>query len=235
MNFNPKCCRNEAEIRSKLVVHYLIPKLGYFPDNWYEEVSYNNIRLDFLVFNKASSLNQGKNNLSFSLIIETKHPRENLNNHVNTVRQYLNTFRAGYGILTNAREFRIYQRSQSQIQADGLFPNSLKLLFQCSGEEIDANIEAIKNLISKQSIELIQIINNKLPGKIPPLQTFNEESLVELVRKLKPILRSDRKANDFAKQIEKHRPFESLISIVEKVTGLGDKTMLKIIDSWLYS
>jgi len=37
--FNPEKCRNETEVESKLIVHYLLPKLGYPPHTWYQEVA----------------------------------------------------------------------------------------------------------------------------------------------------------------------------------------------------
>lgn len=81
----------------------------------------------------------------------------------------------------------------------------------------------------------INSLNDKLPEKIEPLKTFNEASEIELASKLKPILRSDKKVNDIAPKIIETRPFKSLSEVVEKVNGLGDKTMLRIVDIWLYS
>jgi len=73
-----------------------------------------------------------------------------------------------------------------------------------------------------------------MPEKIEPLKTFNEASLIELARKLKPFLNGDKTVNKIAPKIIAARPFKSLTEVVEKVKGLGDKTMVKIVDSWLY-
>ena len=88
---------------------------------------------------------------------------------------------------------------------------------------------------NKKLEQEIDSLKNKLPEKIEPLTTFNEASLIELVSKLKSVLRSDKKANDIAPKIIEARPFKSLTEVLENVRGLGDKTMLRIIDSWLYS
>lgn len=146
MNFNYRNCRNETEVRSKLVVYYLLPKLGYSPDEWHEEATYRKIRLDFLVTNRPAVANNNRINLNRSLIIETKRPKENLDNHVTKFNTYLHQICVRYGVLTNGKELRIYQRVPSPQLARGLFPHPLKLLFQCSKDEIDKNFEKIKLL-----------------------------------------------------------------------------------------
>ncbi len=152
MSFNHHYCRNETEVRSKLIVHYLLPRLGYSPDSWYEEVTIRNIRLDFLILSKPIVYNQQKINLDRSLIVETKHPKQNLDNHLAQFNRYLHTISVQYGVLTNSRDFRIYQKEISPELSQGLLPNSPKLLFQCGGNEIDNNIANIKALIGKDSL-----------------------------------------------------------------------------------
>ncbi len=88
---------------------------------------------------------------------------------------------------------------------------------------------------NKDLEQKIKSLSNKLPEKIEPLATFNQASLSELTVKLKPILSSDKKTNDIADKILQARPFESLSEVLVKTKGLGDKTMVKIIDRWLYS
>ena len=162
MIFNYRICRNETEVRSKLIVYYLLPKLGYLPNEWYEEDTFRNIRLDFFVINKPILTKNSKINLNHSWIIETKHPQENLDNHINKFNTYLQTISVKYGVLTNGKEIRIYQRIPSPGIARGLFPHPLKLLFQCSGDEIDFNIDKIKNLIGKDSLRQNITQNGKL-------------------------------------------------------------------------
>ena len=103
---------------------------------------------------------------------------------------------------------------------------------------IENRLDELKSEYTQNNKKLQQEINslkNKLPEKIEPLTTFNEASLIELVSKLKSVLRSDKTANDIASKIIAARPFKSLTEVLENVRGLGDKTMLRIIDSWLYS
>ena len=166
MKFNYRHCRNEAEVRSKLIVYYLLPLLGYSPKSWYEEVTYNSIRLDFLVVNKTAVSHNTKTDLAQSFIVETKHPQENLDHHVSQFNNYLQTILVKCGILTNGREIRIYQRTPSPGLARGLFPNPPQLLFKCHGDEIENNLEKIKAFIGRDHIrkDLTQpsrlIINN---------------------------------------------------------------------------
>lgn len=103
---------------------------------------------------------------------------------------------------------------------------------------IESRLNELKVEYTKKNKKLeqeIKSLNDKLPEKIEPLKTVNEASLIELASKLKPILRSDKKVNDIAPKIINARPFKSLTEVSEKVNGLGDKTMLRIVDIWLYS
>ena len=102
---------------------------------------------------------------------------------------------------------------------------------------IENRLKELKNEYTQKNKKLeaeIEFLNNKLPEQVEPLTTFNEATLIELTSKLKPILRSDKRANDIAQKIREARPFKSLTEVLEKVKGLGEKTMLRIVDSWLY-
>ncbi len=119
-------------------------------------------------------------------------------------------------------------------------PNTINIENRLTNIEsrIENRLNELKSEYTQNSKKLQQEIDslkNKLPEKIEPLTTFNEASLVELVSKLKSVLRSDKKANDIATKIIAARPFKSLTEVLENVRGLGDKTMLRIVNSWLYS
>lgn len=160
MLFNPELCRNESEVESKLIVQYLLPQLGYTPDTWHQEVAVGSIRLDFLAFAAQVLPFVLDANSPLSVVLEAKHPKHNLNNHVSRLRHYLTSLNVGYGLLTNGREIRIYENFQSEI----------KLVFQCSGKEVEAKLEEIRNLIGRESLKQKQTIHN------PEIKTFQEES-----------------------------------------------------------
>lgn len=80
MSFNPKFCRNESEVESKLIVQYLLPNLGYSPDTWHQEVTFGSIRLDFLAFARQVVPLVLDANSPLSVVLEAKHPNKNLNN-----------------------------------------------------------------------------------------------------------------------------------------------------------
>ncbi len=139
--FDPADCFKEKEVETKLIVPLLL-QLGYKPDSWYQEVAFGNIRLDFLAFatqvipfviSEASPL---------SLVIEAKHPKEKLDKHVFKLGNYMRGIRVPYGVLTNAKEFRIYQRQDSKI-----IP-----VFCCLGHEIFQNLDTIKQIIGKDEL-----------------------------------------------------------------------------------
>ncbi len=149
MTFNPELCRNESEVESKLIVQYLLPQLGYTPDTWHQEVAVGSIRLDFLAFAAQVIPFVLDANWLMSVVMEAKHPNQNLNNHVYRLRHYITTLNLPYGLLTNGKEIRIYQKIQYDLQ----------LVFHCSGKEVDTRINEIKALIGRDSIKKIQVKN----------------------------------------------------------------------------
>lgn len=148
MPFNPELCRNESEVESKLIVQYLLPQLGYTPDTWHQEVALGSIRLDFLAFAAQVIPFVLDANSPLSVVMEAKHPKQNLNNHVLRLRHYLTSLNIRYGLLTNGKEIRIYQKLQTDIQ----------LIFQCSGKEVETKLENIKGLIGRDSLKEGQLI-----------------------------------------------------------------------------
>ncbi|MEA5514044.1 AAA family ATPase [Nodularia sp. UHCC 0506] len=158
MPFNPELCRNESEVESKLIVQYLLPQLGYTPDTWHQEVALGSIRLDFLAFAVQVIPLVLDANSPMSVVMEAKHPKQNLNNHVLRLRHYLTSLNARYGLLTNGKEIRIYEKLQYDIQ----------LVFQCNGKDVEEKIEEIKNFIAIDSIRKRQIIHQ---SKIQITQT----------------------------------------------------------------
>lgn len=142
MSFNPELCRNESEVESKLIVQYLLPNLGYSPDTWHQEVRFGKIRLDFLIFTQKLPL-QSDDRSPLGLVIEAKHPRENLDKHVYQIQNYLTSLNIAYGLLTNGKQLRIYQ------QASG----SARLIFQCAGKDIDDRLADIIKLIGRDYLK----------------------------------------------------------------------------------
>ncbi|MEH1800161.1 MAG: AAA family ATPase [Nostoc sp.] len=149
MPFNPEICRNESEVESKLIVQYLLPQLGYTPDTWHQEVAIGSIRLDFLAFAAQVIPFVLDANSPLSVVMEAKHPKQNLNNHIHRLRHYLTSLNVRYGLLTNGKEIRIYQKLQYDIQ----------LVFQCSGKEVEIQLDKIKSLIGRESLKEGQLVD----------------------------------------------------------------------------
>ncbi len=103
MLFNPELCCNESEVESKLIVQYLLPKLGYSPDRWHQEVAVGSIRLDFLAFAAQVIPFVLDANSPLSVVMEAKHPKQNLNNHVRRLKHYLTSLNVKYRLLTNGK------------------------------------------------------------------------------------------------------------------------------------
>jgi len=141
--FNPELCRNESEVESKLIVQYLLPQLGYTPDTWHQEVAVGSIRLDFLAFAAQVLPFVIDANSPLSVVMEAKHPKQNLNNHFLRLRHYLTSLNVKYGLLTNGKEIRIYEK----------LADDVKLVFSCTGKEVETKIEEINALIGRDSLK----------------------------------------------------------------------------------
>lgn len=157
LSFDPNLCRNESEVESKLIVQYLLPRLGYSPDTWHQEVTFRDIRLDFLILVPFHS----RTRAPLRIVIEAKHPKENLDNHVRKLRRYVTSLRAQYGLLTNGREIRIYRRVESEIE----------LQLQCPTQEINWHLDKIEALIGRSSLNRLA---NSLEVKPLPKVTATE-------------------------------------------------------------
>jgi cellulose biosynthesis protein BcsQ len=136
--FIPDYCNNEREVESKLVVSYLLPALGYTIDTWYQEKKENRFRLDFLTYPI------GKENKSIpNVVIESKHPNKQLNDHLPQLERYMLELDIQYGLLTNGREIRIYSKLNN---------NEITLIFNCFTLNIEQKIFEISRLIGREAL-----------------------------------------------------------------------------------
>ncbi|MFB2834678.1 AAA family ATPase [Floridanema evergladense] len=178
LSFHPQLCRNESEVESKLIVNYLLPKLGYTPDTWHQEVSFGRIRLDFLAFaiQKIPFVLDGDS--PSGVVMEAKHPGQKLDKHIPRLKRYLISLNLRYGLLTNAKEIRIYER----------FNDDIQLIFQCSGEKLDSHIDEIKSLIGRGSLK-------EKPTEVPSVVIKSQnEPIKKTVQIAKPNLETKRKS-----------------------------------------
>lgn len=166
MSFNPDLCRNESEVESKLIVSYLLPKLGYGIEHWHQEVTLGSIRLDFLSFATQELPFRLDGDSPLALVIEAKHPKQNLDGHQRKLRRYLIRMNVRYGLLTNAKEIRIYQREG----------NDIELLFKCWGNEVDDKIEEIRELVGRDYLRLN--IKSKIPGSDHNTNKYDAKQIV---------------------------------------------------------
>lgn len=171
MDFDPERLRNESEVESKLIVQFLLPALGYGPNDWHQEVALGNIRLDFLAFavQRQPFVLDGESPLS--LTIEAKSPRKTLDGFERRLRQYLSSLHARYGVLTNGRDFRIYC----------LQNRDLVLIFRCAGRDISGNLATIRSTIGREALRHRSPLSAKPPPDLsaiaidpqPPKQPTN--------------------------------------------------------------
>jgi cellulose biosynthesis protein BcsQ len=165
LDFNPELCRNESEVESKLIVQYLLPQLGYTPDTWHQEVAFGSIRLDFLAFATQVIPFVLDADSPLSVVMEAKHPNQNLNRHTRRLKTYLTSLNVRYGLLTNGKEVRIYKGAKDDIN----------LVFQCTGKQIQSKIDEIKALIGRDSLRQ-PLIQNASLTQTPSINLPNTES-----------------------------------------------------------
>jgi cellulose biosynthesis protein BcsQ len=134
--FDPLFCHNEREVESKLIVSYLLPALGYSINAWRQEIQFNRFRLDFLA-ETSQTLDPTK-----GVVFEAKHPNKHLNDHVAQLKRYMIDLQITYGLLTNAKEIRIYKNLGKSIQ----------LVFHCLGYQVEHRVDEIRTLIGKDTL-----------------------------------------------------------------------------------
>ncbi|MGL4502638.1 MAG: AAA family ATPase, partial [Planktothrix sp.] len=89
-------------------------------------------------------------NSPMRVVIAAKSPKQNLDRNRRKLKGYLTKLQVKYGVLTNGKELRIYERVGEKIE----------LVFQCWGQEIEANLEEINALIGKDSSKPRQTLNS---------------------------------------------------------------------------
>lgn len=144
-------------------MQYLLPQLGYTPDTWHQEVALGSIRLDFLAFAAQVIPLVLDANSPLSVVMEAKHPKQNLNNHIPRLRHYLTSLNVRHGLLTNGKEIRIYEKAH----------NDIKLVFQCSGKDVETKINVIKELVGRDSLKLVNYQDNLETPKVEINQSEN--------------------------------------------------------------
>lgn len=175
MKFDPKHCRNESEVESKLIVQYLLPTLGYDASKWHQEVAFGSIRLDFLALTSSIFSSNRDSAPKTCVVIEAKHPKQNLNFHVRRLTRYLTKLQVMYGVLTNGKDFRIYE----------LMGDRLDLTFQCQGSEITDKIEKISDIIGRDKLAGLEI-NKSIPLIDLPIQVDVIDPVSENISLLTP-------------------------------------------------
>ncbi|PZV13695.1 MAG: chromosome partitioning protein ParA [Pseudanabaena sp.] len=159
MSFNPKLCRNESEVESKLIVQYLLPALGYDPSKWHQEVALGSIRLDFLAMLSPVFPSINDSSPKTCVVMEAKHPKQNLNFHVRRLKRYLTKLQVMYGVLTNGKDFRIYE----------LVSDEIDLVFQCEGSEITDKIKKISDIIGRNKLAGLVVKSIPLTALTAPI------------------------------------------------------------------
>ncbi|MBP0021202.1 MAG: AAA family ATPase [Cyanobacteria bacterium SBLK] len=211
--FNPDLCRNESEVESKLIVQYLLPALGYSNDRWYQEVAYKNVRFDFLAFATQKSPLTIRGDFLSTVVIEAKHPKENLDDHVRKLRRYLTQLSVRYGLLTNGKEIRIYERKNEEIT----------LKFSCFGWEIHDNLNQIKALIGRENLKTSNL--SQTPNEDSDRNPKNNDEAISIPKSSSEESDSDRAvSHPINLALEANKSNMKTIAIYHNKGGVGKTT-----------
>ena len=99
------------------------------------------------------------------------------------------------------------------------------------GESRMIELQAEFRLEIQKVNERLKEIENKVPKPIEPLEAVNTFSLPELTSRLKRVNIKNKIIEKIISEREKSK-FTSFSNIVERIDGLAEKTMLKILDSF---
>lgn len=138
-NFGPSYLANAQEVEERFVRQYLLPLLGYTPATWSDEVLVGS-RSGFQRFTARLSPFSSTGQTQYLLLIEAKSPKQRLDGYVSQLHQAMIAENVDHSLLVNGKELRVYRRSGWQIEP----------IFTCAGEEVAANTESLRALISRQ-------------------------------------------------------------------------------------
>jgi chromosome partitioning protein len=217
--YNPEGCQNEAEVESKFIVQYLMPNLGYAPDSWHQEVTFGRMRLDFLAIAGRMVGRTMKQSSNHQVVIEAKHPKENLDHHVRKLRRYLETLSIRYGILTNGRVFRIYE----------LVDHGLILKLAMAGHEVPDRLDEVRAIVGRNAIMNPSNLTTLTDLPLPSEMTQSPESLIEFV----PTQQVSRSMKTFAVYHNKGGVGKTttVINLAAAFSKLGKRVLIIDLDS----
>lgn len=166
----PQHLRNANEVEDNFVIQYLLPLLGYTRDDVILQNPQPALwRLATQLFGRQVE----ESTRPRPLIIEVRSPQQQLDPHVWHLYQSMTTLNIAHGLLTNAREVRIYRKRAQQIEQ----------VFACAGDEVLAYGDEINRLIGRDTL-----LTNVQGGK-PVAKSVAPKPVVP-----NPLLRTNRPA-----------------------------------------
>ncbi|WP_414543333.1 hypothetical protein [Nostoc sp. CCY0012] len=172
---------------------------------------------------KAKEIDSQKGEYISAFIIEPEN-EEVLEEQVKLLRSQNNTSNKVLNIEENkdsiSMELRVSNAESRMTNIESRFENRMIEL------QTEFKYE-IGNLNQK-----LKELGNKIPQPMEPLVALNTLKLHELVARLKRVNVKTPIIEKIIKEREANGNFTSFSNVVERIKGLGDKTMLKIIDSF---
>lgn len=102
-------------------------------------------------------------------------------------------------------------------------------------DEFMLDFKQMRQKDMKNIEEGIETLREQLPSQVEALESFNQDSVPDLMRKMARANIKGKTAEKIIKGVEKARQkkaFTSFKDVVSRVSGLGETRMLTILDSW---
>ncbi|MCC5615527.1 hypothetical protein LC605_10685 [Nostoc sp. CHAB 5836] len=152
---------------------------------------------------------------------------------------------------TLTKQVKFFRKSKDPIannvsvSSDGIEPRFIKIESRMKDQEsrsekrtngleekLNGQIENIYNQLKELENRLPKELENRLPKPIEPLEALNTWNLTKLTHKLSRINVKSQIIEKIFSEREANGKYLSFSDAVNRIKGLGDKTMLKIIDSF---
>jgi ParB family chromosome partitioning protein len=166
---------------------------------------------------RAREINLRQGEMIGAFIIEEE-KEETIDEQVKLLRKPKSTVISTTNTDTNISESRLLNLESRQTNFESRFETRTSEL----RAEYSQKIQFIQ--------DRLQELENRLPQPIEPLKALNSLGLTELTSRLRKISISVKTVEKIVNERHKNGEFKSCSDAVSRVKGLGEKTMIKIID-----
>lgn len=174
--------------------------------------------LEYYAATRARELDLRKGEMIGAFILESNN-QEAIEEQIKLLRKKKDSNPAGLSTDSHTNDSRLLNMESRQTNLESRFENRLGEL----QENWKTEVKNINNRLNE--------LENRLPKPIAPLDALNHWDTNKLTSKLSRVSIQSKIITNIVNEREKNGKFTSFTDVVNRIKGLGDKTMIKIIDS----